>query len=39
MNDETAWNETFVESRVTYTMELDGSKRTKEAVVLIGSTV
>ena len=24
MSDETAWNETFVESRVTYTMELDG---------------
>ena len=24
MSDKAAWNETFVESRVTYTMELDG---------------
>ena len=24
MSDEEAWKETFVESRVTYTMELDG---------------
>ncbi len=24
MSDEAAWNETFVESRVTYTLELNG---------------
>ena len=24
MSDKAVWNETFVESRVTYTMELDG---------------
>ena len=24
MNDKAAWNETFVESRVTYALELDG---------------
>ena len=32
MSDKAAWNETFVESRVTYTMELDGKLMVVENV-------